>query len=346
LVLLKANEDIEMKKTLEQLLSGLDLDTAAMSEAFAQIMQGECSDAQIGAFLATLRMKGETVAEVAAAASIMRKHATFVDSGARSVIDTCGTGGTGLHTFNISTASAFVSAGAGVAVAKHGNRAISGNCGSADVLAQMGFNLDVKAAIMEECLQEQGIAFLFAPNMHPSMKNVMPARKSLGIRTIFNMLGPLSNPAGASGQVIGVFSPELTEMFAKVLGELGSKRAIVVHGEDGLDEITTSGETRVSELRDGQVKTYNLDAELLLGRTWSLQDIRGESAEYNGQVLQEVLQGKEGPYRDVVLLNSAAALIVGEKADTMQQAIEIAKESIDSGAAMQKLQTLIEYSKG
>lgn len=334
-----------MKDILNQLIQKKDLDSAEMKSAFDTIMGGEASDAQIGAFLTALRMKGESVTEVSAAASIMRKHASHIDSGARSVIDTCGTGGSGLDTINVSTASAFVSAGAGVSVAKHGNRAISGKCGSADVLGQLGFNLEVSAPVMEECLQEEGIAFLFAPSMHPSMKHVMPARRSLGIRTIFNMLGPLSNPAGAAGQLLGVFDSTLTEVFANVLKDLGTRRAMIVHGEDGLDEITVTGETRVSELRDGSVKTYNLDFERYFGRTWDIEDIKGGDAEFNAKVIQDVFSGADqGACRQVIVMNSAAAIVVGEKADTLEEGIKMAEESIDSGAADAKLKTLIEFS--
>lgn len=332
------------KDILSKIISKQDLDSVDMREVFNLIMNGETTDSQNGAFLAALRTKGETINEVTTAASVMRKHAKYIDAGAGTVIDTCGTGGSGLDIFNVSTACAFVSAAAGVAVAKHGNRAVSGSCGSADVLVELGYNLDVSSALMEECLQEENIAFLFAPYMHPSMRYVMPARKELGIRTIFNILGPLSNPAGATGQLLGVFDSSLTEMFAGVLKELGTRRAMIVHGEDGLDEITCTGITKVSELRNGEIKNYNIDFETLMGDVYDIEDIAGGSPEKNAAILKDVLEGKKGAARDIVLINSAAAIMVGEKAETLEEGLTIAREAIDSGAALEKLKTLIEYS--
>jgi anthranilate phosphoribosyltransferase len=338
---------METKAYLEQLLSRRDLSGAQMKELFDLIMRGETTTAQNAALLVALRMKGESVEEVAAAASVMRAHARRIDTGAASVVDTCGTGGDGADTFNISTTAAFVVAGAGLTVAKHGNRAVSSKCGSADVLAQLGFNLMVEPVVMEECIQEHGIGFLFAPNMHPAMKHVMPARKELGVRTLFNMLGPLSNPAGATGQVIGVFAPALTEMFAGVLQQLGTRRAFIVHGEDGLDEITVTGTTRVSELRDGRIKTYDLDASHLVGESWDGSDLTGGDAACNAQILRDILAGKEqGARRAVVLVNAAAAIVAGEKADTLEAGLKLATEAIDSGAATEKLEQLLAASQG
>lgn len=322
-----------------------DLSQQEMSDSMDQIMSGDATAAQMAGFITALRMKGESVAEVTGAASAMRKHATYIDAGARTVVDTCGTGGDGANSFNISTTAAFVTAGAGLCVAKHGNRAVSSKCGSADVLAALGVNIDVEPFIMEESLQENGIGFLFAPKMHPAMKHVAGPRRELGIRTIFNMIGPLSNPAGATGQILGVFSPELTEMFASVLRELGTRRALVVHGSDGLDEITCCGTTRVSELKDKAVRTYEISAEDLLGTTHDPASLAGGDPEQNAKILRNVLAGREGGPLDVVILNAAAAIVAGELADSLAEGIELARKSVSSGAAMAKLETLIESTQ-
>ncbi len=333
-------------QVLGQLIKGEDLSPTEITVVMNHIMAGNATDAQIGAFLMGLRVKGETPIEVASAAAVMRRHATLIDAGGRSVIDTCGTGGDGSGTFNISTTTAFVAAGAGICVAKHGNRAVTSKCGSADVLAELGFNLAADPLAMEQCIQENGIGFLFAPNMHPAMKHVMPARRQLGIRTIFNMLGPLTNPAGATGQVLGVFAPELTEMFASALKNLGCRRAYVVHGEDGLDEITCTGTTRVSELRDGAIRTYDLAPELLIGETFACEELAGGDPVVNARILRGILEGSiQGAPRAVVLLNAAAAIVVGEKADTLEEGLKLATTSIDSGAALDKLETLVRESQ-
>ncbi|MFA7230855.1 MAG: anthranilate phosphoribosyltransferase [Victivallaceae bacterium] len=334
-----------LNEIIEKVVMKNNLSIAEMTSIMDALMDGMLTPAQTGALLVALRMKGETVEEVTGAALSMRRHATFIDTGASSVIDTCGTGGDKAHTFNISTAVAFVAAGAGIVVAKHGNRSVSSKCGSADVLAAAGFNLDVDPLQMEQSIRENGIGFLFAPKMHPAMKNVVPIRRELKMRTIFNMLGPLTNPAGATGQVLGVFSPVLTEMFAAVLKELGTKRAIVVHGRDGLDEITCTDASRITELRDGEIKTYELFPEILIGQTFSPESIRGDDAETNARIMREVLSGRnQDGARAVVLLNAAAAIVVGEKADTMQDGLKLATQSIDSGAALEKLEKLIEAS--
>ncbi len=287
------------------------------------------------------------MAEVSSAAAVMRRHAALIDAGAQHVVDTCGTGGDGAGTFNISTASAFAAAGAGVCVAKHGNRAVSSKCGSADVLAALGFNLECRPAVMEQCLQEHGIGFLFAPAMHPAMKHVMPARRQLGIRTIFNMLGPLTNPAGATGQVLGVYAAELTEVFAEALRHLGCRRAFVVHGEPGLDEMSPCGHTRVSELRDGIVRTYEVDADLLLGESYPIADLAGGTPEQNAAKLRGILDGSiQGGLRAAVLLNAGAAIVAGEKAETLPEGILLARGAIDSGAAQAKLDVLVRGSQG
>ena len=334
-----------IKDALQKAVAGTDLSAREISESMDEIMQGEATPAQIAAFITALRMKGETVEEVSGAAASMRRHATYIDAGARTVVDTCGTGGDGAHTFNISTGAALVTAGAGICVAKHGNRAVSSKCGSADVLVALGVKVDADPAIMEQCLQEHGIGFLFAPRMHPAMKYAIGPRRELGIRTIFNMLGPLTNPAGATGQVLGVFSAELTEMFANALKSLGTRRAFVVHGGDGLDEITCTGPTRVSELRDGVVRTYELSSEVLLGESYDAADLAGGDAEENAEILRAVLDGCEGAPLAIVLLNAAAAIVAGEMADTLEEGLAIAREAVASGAAKAKLAVLIEATQ-
>ncbi len=330
---------------LEQLIAGRDLSVEEMSQVMEAIMTGELTAAQIGAFLVALRIKGECSDEITGGALTMRRHVNSIDAGSDRVIDTCGTGGDGSNTFNISTATAFVAAGAGITVAKHGNRSVSSRCGSADVLAALGFNLEVDPMIMEESIQLNGIGFLFAPQMHPAMKYVMPVRGELQLRTIFNMLGPLTNPAAATGQVIGVFDAQLTEMFAQALRNMGTRRAMIVHGHDGLDEITCTTETRITELRDGQIRTYELYPDIILGMSYEHEEIAGGDAAYNAEVIKAVLNGtNRGGARAVVLLNAAAAIVVGELADSLEEALPLAEQSIDSGAALKKLQQLIAAS--
>ena len=332
-------------EALKKVVEEIDLSAQEMAQVMDVIMQGEATDVQIAAMLIALRMKGESISEVTGAAQTMRENAVFIDGGTGTVVDTCGTGGDGANTFNISTTAAFVVAGAGVTVAKHGNRSSSSMCGSADVLAALGFNLDVDSVIMEQSIQNNGIGFLFAPKMHPAMKHVMPVRRELKLRTIFNILGPLTNPASASGQVIGVFSPALTELFAEVLKNLGSRRAFIVHGHDGLDEITCTETTRVTELRDGIIKTYELYPEMLVGETFGAEDLAGGDAEFNAAITQEILKGKRhGGARAIVILNAAAAIVAGEKVDTLEEGIKLAEKSIDSGAALDKMNKLIEAS--
>lgn len=332
---------------LNHLIARRDLTEKEVTVIMNYIMAGHATEAQIGAFLAALRMKGETVAEVYSAASVMRRHATLIDAGSQHVVDTCGTGGDGSGTFNISTTAAFVASGAGVCVAKHGNRAATSKCGSADVLAALGFNLECPAHTMEQCLQENGIGFLFAPALHPAMKHVMPARRQLGIRTIFNMLGPLTNPAAATGQVLGVYAAELTEIFAEALRHLNCRRALVVHGEPGLDEMSPCGTTRVSELRDGTVRTYEVQADMLLGESFPVSDLAGGAPEQNARILRGVLDGSvRGGARAAAILNAGAAIVAGEKVDTLPEGIALATASIDSGAALAKLEVLLRESRG
>jgi anthranilate phosphoribosyltransferase len=333
-----------IKEAIEKAVKKTDLREAEMMAAMDEIMEGVATPAQIAALITALRMKGETVEEVTGAARIMRQKATRVNACATIIVDTCGTGGDKLNTFNISTTAAFVVAAAGIVVAKHGNRAVSSGCGSADVLEALGVNISAGQEIVEECVQQIGIGFLFAPKLHGAMKYAIGPRREIGIRTIFNMLGPLTNPAGATAQLLGVYDPKLTEMFADVLKNMGTKRAFVVHGMDGLDEVTLSRETRVAELKNGIVKTYNINPVDFFGQTYPLTAIRGGDPAVNAQIIRDVLSGKNGACRNIVLINAALAIMAGEKADNVKDGIKLAVDCIDSGAAVKKLQALIEMS--
>lgn len=321
-----------------------DLNESEMMDVMSEVMEGGATPAQIAAFMTALRMKGETVAEVTGAARIMRQKAVRIDARSSVIVDTCGTGGDGSHTFNISTTAAFVAAAAGLTVAKHGNRAVSSGCGSADVLEALGVNIDAAPEVVEECVQQIGIGFLFAPRLHGAMKYAIGPRREIGIRTIFNMLGPLTNPAGATCQLIGVYDPMLTEMFAAVLKNLGTRRAFVVHGADGLDEATVTGETRVSELRDGLIRTYNINPLDFMDDYDSLEALQGGDASVNARITTDVLTGKDGACRRIVLLNAALAIMAADKAETLGEGIGIAAGAIDGGAAWRKLQALIELT--
>ena len=334
------------RRALSKVASKKNLSGAESAEVFGEIMSGEVDGAIMAAFLTALKMKGETVDEVVGAASAMRVRATFINAGSAAPIDTCGTGGDGMNTFNISTTSAFIAAGAGVPVAKHGNRAATSKCGSGDVLGELGFNLDVHASVMEHCLQEEGIAFLFAPKMHPAMRFAAPVRKALGFRTIFNLLGPLVNPAGATGQVVGVFEAGYTEFVAECLNRMGVRRAFVVHAADGMDEISVCTPTRVSELRDCSIKTSEFNPRKYFPDGANFSDLKGGDAKVNAQILLDVLSGKlRNGARDICLLNAAAAIVVGGKTDDFGAALEMARDSLDSGAALKKLKTLVEFSR-
>jgi anthranilate phosphoribosyltransferase len=333
------------REYLEQIVHRLDLSEEAMAEMIGAIFSGEVTDAQIGAFMGALATKGETFAELAGAARAMRRKALRIQTGADTVVDTCGTGGDGAGTFNISTTSAFVVAGAGVTVAKHGNRSVSSQCGSADVLEALGVNLNVAPEVVEEAMREIGIGFLFAPLFHGAMKYAMRARREVGVRSIFNMLGPLTNPAAANVQLLGVFAPELTEMFAEALRRLGARRAMVVHGHDGLDEISVCAPTRVSELKDGMIRTYDIQPELYFGDLAEPEDLAGGDPSQNAAILREILAGAKGPRRDVVLINAGAALVCAGKARRIEDGIQLAGEVIDSGAALAKLDALVRYTR-
>jgi len=333
-----------IREAIAKIVRGEDLREAEMMTVMTEVMEGEATPAQIAAFMTALRIKGETVEEVTGAARIMRQKATRIDARSSVVVDTCGTGGDGRKTFNISTTAAFVVAAAGLTVAKHGNRAVSSGCGSADVLETLGVKIDATPEIIEECLQQIGIGFLFAPRLHGAMKYAIGPRREIGIRTIFNILGPLTNPAGATAQLIGVYDPRLTEMFAGVLKNLGTKRAFVVHGADGLDEATVTSETRVAELKEGLVTTYNIDPVELFGESFATAELLGGDAEANARITTEILSGETGARRGIVVLNAALAIVAGGKAEGIREGIAVAEACIDSGAARNKLQALIERS--
>ncbi len=333
-----------IKEAIANAVNRVDLREIEMMEVMNEIMEGKATSAQIASFITAVRIKGETVDEVTGAARIMKQKATRIDARSSIIVDTCGTGGDGMKTFNISTTAAFVTAGAGLVVAKHGNRAVSSGCGSADVLEALGVNINAPPEIVEECIHQIGIGFLFAPMLHGAMKYAIGPRREIGIRTIFNMLGPLTNPAGATSQLIGVYDPRLTEMFAGVLKNLNTKRAFVVHGSDGLDEATVTGETRVTELKEGLITTYNIDPVDYFGDTFPGDALLGGDASFNAHITKDVLTGKNGACRNIVVLNAALAIMAGDKAKTINDGIRIAQDCIDSGAAIKKLQLLIEQS--
>ncbi len=334
-----------LKSYLDKVLARQDLTNSEMDDLLELLTSSDVSLAQAGALLAALRMKGESVSELLGGAQMLRRNATFIDCGGREVVDIVGTGGDGGISFNISTTSAIVAAGAGVVIAKHGNRAVSGKCGAADVLAELGFNLEVAPAAMENSICEHGIGFMFAQKLHPKFAKVAPLRRELGIRTIFNMFGPLCNPAGATRMVVGVFANNLTELFAGALNGLGVKHALVVHSNDGLDEISCCDTTRVTELKDGRLKTYELYPEMLLGDSYDLMELAGGDAARNAAILQAVLRGEDrGACRAVVLLNAAAACYVAGLADSIADGITLAEKSIADGKAEEKLAVLIQGS--
>jgi len=325
-------------------------------EVMSEILSGGATDAQIAALLVALHMKGETVEEIVGFAEAIRKasaplalrdSALDVSGTERdALIDTCGTGGDASGTFNISTATALTVAGAGVRVAKHGNRSVSSRCGSADVVEALGINITLPPARVAECLEAVGIAFLFAPSMHSAMKYVQPARRELRLRTVFNLLGPLCNPANASAQVVGVYSSALVDKLARALQMLGLKRALVVHGNDGLDEITITGPTHIAEVRNGDIRAYDISPEEFGLRSAPIAEIQGGDTKANAEIIRKIVSGEKSPRRDVVLLNAAAALVVAGRADSIASAMPIAAESLDSGAAREKLEKLAQFTSG
>jgi anthranilate phosphoribosyltransferase len=342
---------MNIKEAIARVVLGNDLEEGQMYDVMNGIMSGDATPAQIGSFITALRMKGETVDEITGAVRVMREKATRVETGVdlakgEILMDTCGTGGDGSGTFNVSTASAFIVAGAGIVVAKHGNRSISSKCGSADVLEAAGVALDLSPEQVGMCIRETGIGFLFAPALHGAMKFAIGPRREIGIRTIFNILGPMTNPAGANVQVIGVFDKKLTEPLANVLAKLGTKRAMVVYGEGGLDELTVTGPTSISELKDGKVENYSIHPEEVGLSTATLEDLRGgETAQESAGMLRAVLDGSPGPKRDMVLLNSGAALTAAGLTQDIQDGIKKAAQIIDSGKATRRLEQLIHLSR-
>jgi len=332
-----------IREAIDKVTKGIDLADAEMRGAFEEIMSGKAAHGDIVAFLVALGKKGETVEEITAAAKVMREKACTIDAGT-GLIDTCGTGGSGLDTFNISTVSAFVVAGAGLKVAKHGNRGASSRCGSADVLEALGVKLDIGRDAVARSIKEVGIGFMYAPLFHGAMKHAALPRKEIGTKTIFNILGPLSNPANASYQIMGVYDGRLTETLAHVLMNLGLKKAFVVHGMDGLDEITITDKTMLSELRSGKVRASLLSPEDVGMKRSALDDIKGGDAQENAKIAVSILKGERGPRRDIVLLNAGAALACGEKAKDLKEGIALAAGSIDSGGAFRKLEQLIEFT--
>jgi anthranilate phosphoribosyltransferase len=337
-----------MKEAIAKVVAGIDLSEAEMVGVMETIMGGEATQAQIGAFITALRIKGETVDEITGAARVMRAKATKVDGVGEGgiLVDTCGTGGDSSGTFNVSTTTAFVVAAAGVPVAKHGNRSVSSHCGSADVLEALGVDLTLRAEEIGQCIREIGIGFMFAPALHGAMKHAIGPRREIGIRTIFNILGPLTNPAGANVQVMGVYAPSLTETLAQVLGRLGTRRALVVCGEGNLDEITITGATRVSDWANGTLTTYSIHPSELGMATATLAEIKGgTTAPEAAAQLRLVLSGAAGPCLDMVLLNAGAALMAAGRSDDLASGVALAREVVASGGALNKVDALIAFSK-
>jgi anthranilate phosphoribosyltransferase len=348
-----------IKEAIGKVVRGDNLTEGEMHEAMDEIMCGTATSAQIAAFVTALRLKGETVDEITGAARAMREKATKMNLNNHlvavdrdeinvedeTILDTCGTGGDGTHTFNVSTATALVAAGGGVRVAKHGNRAVSSRCGSSDVLESLGVNLDITATDVERCIQEVGIGFLYAPLFHSAMKHAVRPRQEIGIRTIFNLLGPLTNPAGASAQVLGVYAPQLTEKMALVLNRLQTREAFVVCGEGTFDEISVCGPTRVSHLKEGDVRTFDITPEEFGFTRAPLEAIRGGNVRENAQIIRDIVNGEKGPKRDMVILNSAAAFVAAGLAGDFTEGAERAIDAIDSGRAREKLNRLIAFTQ-
>ena len=329
-----------IQEAISKLIEKQNLSQEEAEAVMNEIMSGKATDAQIAGFLVALRLKGETIDEITACAKIMREKASKIKPKAKPLIDIVGTGGDKSGTFNISTCAAFVVAGAGIAVAKHGNKSVSSKCGSADVLTALGINIGLEPKKVEQCINEIGFGYMFAPSFHPAMKYAIGPRKELGIRTVFNILGPLTNPAEAPYELMGVFSPSLTEPLAAVLGKLGCRHAFVVHG-NGMDEITVDGATKITEYQEGDIKTFTIKPTDFGIKTASLNELKGGTPDECAKTIINVLNGKEkGAKRDVVLLNAGAAIFIAGKADSIKKGIELAKESVDSGKALKKLEQL------
>ena len=346
-----------ISEAVKTLVERRDLTRIEAAAAMEAIMSGAATNAQIAAFLTALRMKGETIEELIGFAQVMRQKAVRVRTRSAEasasltgtdremLIDTCGTGGDASGTFNVSTATAFVVAGAGLKVAKHGNRSASSMCGSADVVEALGVSLELTPQQVARCVDEVGIGFLYAPLLHTAMKHVMAARREIGIRTVFNLLGPLTNPASANAQVIGVAAESLTEPLARVLAELGTLRAFVVHGADGLDEISNTGDSHLSEVREGMVRSYSVSPEDFGLPRATITELQGGDRQQNAQIIREILAGRPGPRRDIVLMNASAALVAGARAGELKEGVQLAAQSIDSGAARDRLERLVGFSQ-
>ncbi|HBV96925.1 MAG: anthranilate phosphoribosyltransferase [Peptococcaceae bacterium BICA1-7] len=333
-----------IREAIHKAVAGLHLDENQAGEVMDIVMEGEASPAQIAALLIALRLKGETVEEITGFARVMRSKATPIRTRHETVVDTCGTGGDGVNTFNISTAAALVVAGCGIPVAKHGNRSVSSRCGSADVLESLGINIGLTPNQKEECLDRIGIAFLFAPSLHGAMKHAAGPRREIGVRTVFNVLGPLTNPAGANAQVLGVYSSDLVPKLAGVLARLGTKGAFVLHGAGGTDEITPVGPAQVCHVSGGKVHSFELDPLELGIKRAPLDSLKGGSPQENASIINSILSGEKGPQRDAVLLNAALALVASENAATIDEALKIARQGIDSGEALKKLKELSDFT--
>lgn len=332
-------------EAIARVTAGGELSLEEARRVMESIMAGEATDAQIASLLTAIKMRGETAEEIAGFAQAMREAASSIRPSVSPLVDTCGTGGDGQGTFNISTAAAFIAAGAGVYVAKHGNRCVSSSCGSADVLEALGVRIDLEPERVKACIEEVGMGFLFAPRFHPAMRHVMRARREMGIPTTFNILGPLTNPAGAEAQLLGVGNREKAPLVARAMADIGVRKAMVVHGEDGMDEITLTSPTLVWEVEEGEVRESRIDpGELGLGKA-AREDLRGGDAAENARIIrEEVLAGREGPRREVALLNAAAAILVAGKAGDLEEGLELAAAAVDSGAALGKLEKLVEFT--
>ena len=336
---------MNLPEAIRQVIDGKGLSRQEMESVMSLILDGKATPVQVAAFLVALRCKGESIEEILGAVEVMRHRMTRIQIQADGILDTCGTGGDCAGTLNVSTLSALVAAGAGVKVAKHGNRSISSQCGSADLFEALGVKIDSPVEITENLLKEIGIAFLFAPLYHPAMKNVASVRKELGIRTLFNILGPLCNPAGATHQLIGVFSPVWLRPIAEVLGHLGSQHVIVVYGTDGMDEISIGADTKVCEWNRGKLSEYQITPEVFGIEKVERSNVQGGSASQNREMALKILEGQKGSGRDLVVLNSAAALFAADRVTTIQEGIQLAQETIDSGKALEKLELLRRYSQ-
>ena len=333
-----------IKEAIEKAVSGHSLSLEEAAAVMREIMDGEATPAQLGAFLTALRLKGETAQEIAGMANVMREKALKVQVDG-TLVDTAGTGGDGKGSFNISTAAAFVAAASGLKVAKHGNRAASGSCGSADVLEALGVKIDLGPEGVKRCIEEVGFGFMFAPAFHPAMRYAAPVRREIGIRTVFNILGPLTNPAGAQCQLLGIADSSLGAVMAEALKLTGSQHSLVVHGQDGLDEFTLGANTQVWEVRDGSINSYTVSPEELDMPRVSVEELKGGDQEQNARILRRLFQGEQGPVRDVVLLNSAAVLMIGGKASALRDGIGLARDAIDSGQALNVVDALVKLSQ-